>query len=116
MVVAAGFGLIPLISFLASLIHFGISSWIIFWDFKIGKMIGISTTILMSIWPIFGLVDSFIFLVLLIQCIILIYLYLKVNYNIETEKKYLRVLLTIAPLSLFCFYLIKYLIPLLLNK
>ena len=50
--VAAGSTWVPFSGFLASILHFGISSWIFLHFQKTGKIIAILTGTIMCIWPI----------------------------------------------------------------
>jgi hypothetical protein len=45
-------GFISFLSFLSSVLHFGISSWLFLFLKKSGRVLSITTGILMAIWPI----------------------------------------------------------------
>jgi hypothetical protein len=50
--VAAGYTWIPFSVFLASIIHFGISSWLFFIFPKAGKIFSILISLIMCVWPL----------------------------------------------------------------
>jgi len=58
MTIAAGVDSAPVISFLASLIHFGISSWLFLFKNKLGRIINLFTSIALLIWPTFAFIGS----------------------------------------------------------
>jgi hypothetical protein len=57
--VAAGIEWMPILSFTASIIHFGISSWLFFIYSRAGKILSITTAALISFWPAGAFILSF---------------------------------------------------------
>lgn len=56
--VAAGFSAIVSISFLASIIHFGVSSWLFLHIPKVGRMFATVTGLLVALFPATGCVNA----------------------------------------------------------
>lgn len=57
-VVAAGYTWLPISAFIASIIHFGISSWLFLWKPKAGRIVAITTAAILCIWPVAALVPT----------------------------------------------------------
>jgi len=58
---AAGYTWLPFLAFLASIIHFGLSSWLFFSFPKTGKILSIMMALIMCAWPIgsfFSMADT----------------------------------------------------------
>jgi hypothetical protein len=117
--VAAGIDWVPIVSFIASIIHFGISSWLFFIYPKTGRVLAVITALLLAIWPIIGFATSFVagsliesvFYLMPLLCIIfIIYSHLK-NFGNEHSmpSSIARTISIISPLSAFL-YVVAYMI------
>src|SRR5688572_5281448 len=104
MTVAAGVDSIPMISFLTSVLQFGIGSWLLFHWPKVGRWVAIILGILMLTWPIYatpwiikeGDIWGYFFYGLpIILSSLVIYGHLKNIRNAERPSVLTRVLLTI---------------------
>ncbi|AFR36726.1 hypothetical protein AWM61_07305 [Riemerella anatipestifer] len=114
--IAAAVSNIPLISFIAAVIHFGISSWVVFVNRKYGRIFGILTSILMLIWPLFGVLEFRGFLFPILLCLVLIYLYTKKTNQVASNiSKPILILIVSVPLLLMIYYISNYLIPFFIN-
>jgi hypothetical protein len=119
-VVAAGIDWVPIVSFIASTIHFGISSWLFFVYPKPGKILAIVSALLLSIWPVIALVtlptlgnwiETPFYLVPLLCSIFVIHYHLKsFNYELTMPNSIAKIISIALPAGLFLYisvYMIK---------
>ena len=113
-VFAAGYTWVPYTAFLASVIHFGISSRLFLAFPKPGKILSFATTALMCAWPLTALFSSgvdritaLLFLVVLVLCAMVIYNHITTFNDAKKPAPFIRLILIIAPLALFGWYVIK---------
>lgn len=116
--VAAGVTWVPIISFAASVFHFGISSWLFFIYSKIGKVFSIITATLMCFWPVAAIIFSFTedfsfvnFIYLLpIGCTTaIVYSHLRTfNWRQPQPKLFTKSILILIPLGLFLYTSVYY--------
>src|SRR5689334_16004736 len=57
---SSSYGLVSLTSFIASVIHFGISSWLFLFFNKTGRTLAIVSGILLMVWPLQASIHSLI--------------------------------------------------------
>lgn len=115
MTVAAGVESLPIISFLTSVLQFGIGSWMFLHWPRTGRWIAITFGILMLTWPLSsipwiireGEILGYIFYGLPIMLSsLVIYGHVKNIRDTERPKKLIRMLLTLIPSGLFISYLV----------
>ncbi len=108
-IVSAGYSWVPLLGFLASLVHFGISSWLFLNFPKVGKVFAILTATILCIWPITALwsiasqAEPFEILIYSIPVILsglVIYNHVKTFKENLKPKKLVRIILSIIPLGI----------------
>jgi len=112
---AAGYSWLPFSAFLASIIQFGVSSWLFLNFPKGGKVFSIVLASIMCIWPI-GMIAYSIqtrdalgliyFLVVIALCIGFIFNHIKTFKDPIRIKPSARVTLSIIPFGLFILYII----------
>ncbi len=110
--VAAGYTWLPFTSFLSSIIHFGISSWLFLTFPKSGKILSMFTGLLICAWPIIALfssdgidmVTSIYFLLVIVLTAIVIYNHVKSFKHSAKPKPLARLILSTIPLGLSIWY------------
>jgi hypothetical protein len=119
-VVAAGIDWVPIVSFIASTIHFGVSSWLFFVYPKPGRILAIVSALLLSIWPIVAFLASAarnwievpFYLVPLLCSIFIIHYHLEsFNYRWVMPNSFARTVSIILPVGIFL-YISTYMIRL----
>ena len=112
--VAAGFTWVPFSSFLASVIQFGIGSWLFLHFPRTGKILATVFTSIICIWPLVvlsGLFTEFdvlalvIFLTPVLLCAVIIYNHIKTFKQPQRPPVWTRVMLSIIPFGLFVGYI-----------
>ena len=115
MTLAAGVESAPIISFLSSVLQFGLGSWMLFYWPKVGRWVSIILGILMLTWPLSAIpsiikegdILGYIFYSLpIILSAFVIYGHLKDLRNNDRPKQLIRLLLTLFPGGLVLLYLI----------
>jgi len=113
-VFAAGYTWLPSTAFLASVIHFGISSWLFLAFPKPGKILSLATTALMCAWPVDTLFSSgvdqitaLLFLAVLVFCAAVTYNHIRTFNDQKKPATFIRFILIIVPFTLFGWYVIK---------
>lgn len=114
--VAAGFTWVPLVSFIASILHFGLSSWLFLVLSKVGRVLAVLTGIFMAIWPLFSILsmsfnDNSVLEILLYLIPLLLNLFVIYNhfasFNASSRvNNFVKVWMGILPSSLFIWYVI----------
>jgi len=113
--VAAGYTWVPFSSFIASVFHFGLSSWLFLHFPKTGKVICLLTGTVMCIWPTLaftGTLSQFDWFAATIYFLPLVFSGLVFYNHITTFKQCTRpilttrIILTALPLGLFIAYII----------
>lgn len=113
--VAAGYTWIPLVAFLTSIVHFGISSWLFLQYPKTGKIISIITATIMCLWPVTAFIGSLIerewigaviYSIPILFSILLIYNHIK-TFKLDTKPEVIvRLIMITVPLGFFIYYII----------
>ena len=110
--VAASYTWLPFVAFLASTIHFGISSWVFLIFPKAGRILSIVTGLSLCTWPIGALFSSFnedIFSLIYFLFVIgltaaLLYNHIKTFRDLRKPKPITRLILSVIPFGLFILY------------
>ena len=117
--VAAGYTWVPLSGFLASILHFSLSSWLFLHFPKPGKIIAILTGTIMCIWPVMACIDAathlewlgVIFFLIPIACSgLVIFNHIKTFHQDTRPALIPRIILTVIPLGPFLLFLTHILI------
>jgi len=113
--VSSGYSWLPFSAFLASIIQFGVSSWLFLIFPKTGKLFSIAIALIMCVWPIRmtaysfqtrDVIGSIYFLVVIGLCIGFIFNHIKTFKDPIRLKPSTRITLSIIPFGLFIFYVI----------
>ena len=113
--VAASLTWVPFSSFIASVFHFGLSSWLFLQFPKAGKITAIITGTVMCIWPTLAFIatltqfDWFAIIVYFLPVIfsgLVIYNHIKTFQQDTRPAIATRIILTVLPLGLFIAYII----------
>src|SRR5688500_16621373 len=108
--VAAGFTWVPFSSFLASILQFGIGSWLFLHALRIGKIIAIAIAMILCIWPFVALIEllkQFEVMTLLFYLTPVLFSAIIIFNHIKTFKQSkkppfsTRIILSIIPFGLF---------------
>jgi hypothetical protein len=111
--VSAGSTWLPDSAWLASIVHFGISSWLFLFFPKTGRILAILSAIVISIWPAVallhpgpqdGLLEILIFLIPIISSLIVIYNHIRSFKQHHKPALQTRIILSAIPLGLFIAY------------
>ncbi len=114
--VAAGYTWVPFSSFIASVFHFGLGSWLFLHFPRTGKIAALLTGTVMCIWPSLaftGTLSQFDLFAMTIYFLPLVFSGLVFYNHIKTFKQdtrpalTTRVILTVPPLGLFIAYIIQ---------
>jgi hypothetical protein len=113
--VAAGFTWVPFSSFLASIIQFGIGSWLFLHFPRTGKILGTAIAVILCIWPIVVLIELFtqfealalvIYLTPVVLSVIIIFNHIRTFKQAQRPPLLTRVILSIIPFGLFVGYIV----------
>jgi hypothetical protein len=112
---AAGYSWVPFSSFLASILHFGLSSWLILYLQKVGRIIAVLTGITMCIWPVMAVEGTLnggdifmtlIFVLPVILTVFVIYNHVLTFSRADRPTLKQKLWLTLLPAGLFIAYMI----------
>lgn len=112
---AAGYTLVPFISFLASIILFGLGSWIFLHFPKPGKIVAIALLTILLIWPVSVLGNTLLrdqwpfdsmmyFIPITVLAAAPLYFHIKSLNKYIRPKRITRIILTAIPLTVFLLY------------
>jgi len=109
----SSYGFISFLSFLASVLHFGISSWLFFFLTKSGRVLSLTTGLILIIWPVQIIINSLIDK----EYSLLPYYLLPVIFTLSTSilhilnltkpspmNKVSRIIMAVVPFVLFLIY------------
>jgi hypothetical protein len=112
--VAAGYTWVPFLSFIISVFHFGLSSWLFLYFPKTGKIIAIVTATTMCIWPVLAFIGAVIdielfgvivYLMPILFSGIVVYNHIKTFNKVTKITAATRVILSAIPFGLFVTYI-----------
>jgi hypothetical protein len=113
--VAAGYSWLPFSSFLASIIQFGITSWLFLYLPKLGKAVAILISLIMCIWPVVGFISYlnekepfFIiyFIIVFCLCITVIFNHFRTIREEHKPNFKTRIILSLVPFLVFMLYIL----------
>ena len=113
--VSAGYTWVPLVSFIASIWHFGVSSWLFLNVPKIGKIAALISGAVMCIWPGFALVgtltdfdwfQTLLFFLPVLMTVVVFIMHFKTFRSDSRPRLVIRLILSIPPFALLVSYLV----------
>lgn len=112
--VSAGYTRVPFVSFLASIWHFGISSWLFLNVPKVGKIMAFISGAVMCVWPSVAFVgtladfdwfQTLLFFIPLLLTTVVFIQHIKTFRSIIRPQLVVRLILSIPPFALLVAYL-----------